>query len=228
MDARVGTLAFQVERRPPRRIPMTHARAEPYPARHQLARIVKQARAVLRPPGGARVRLERGSGAHQLNSRPYFLEQRRRQFLDEARGLVVGIDPVQAPLFGVAEVQAGASRGSSRHNKGAAPLRASPGRSSNAGEETARLPGRTGTRPETPGPWRMQRHHLHAVVPFAPLGLAGLQHRVREERSSGVMGLRLGLQSRAPRHQFHQVLDAALAGDHPSLLRLMLDQAAVC
>ena len=58
---------------------------------------------------------------------------------------------------------------------------------------------------------RVQRHHLHAVFPRFRLALAGLEHRVRQERGQRrhVAVLRLEAARRA--HEFLEVLEAGLA-----------------
>ena len=59
----------------------------------------------------------------------------------------------------------------------------------------------------------VQRHHLHAVLPRLGLTLAGLQHRMREERLERwqLARLALGLEAARGGHELVEVLDACLA-----------------
>src|SRR5579862_9875206 len=227
MDTRVRALAFQVEYDPLAEFTMAHARAEPDPARRRFGRILEQAAAVCGRPGGVRAALERrGSRARQLNSRAHFLEQRRRQFLDEARGDVVAVDAVQAALLGIAQVQLA-------HRAGDADVTEAP-----LFLETREVRDRALVRKQAvfhaaqEHHWKLQplggvqRHHLHAVFPFAPLGLAGLQHRVRKEALQRRQVVGLGLVAARRADQFREILDARLA-PIALLLAVMLDQTAV-
>src|SRR5260221_2112029 len=216
VDARVRPLPLDVEHDTFAELAVPHAGAEAHAAVAGFRIDAAAARAAFRHTERPR----------ELDARAQLLEQLRRYLLDEARGHVVAVDAMQAALLGVAEVER--AHGAGDPDVTEPPLLLEAGQII-AGALVRKEPVLQ-TSQEHHRKFQslgaVQGHHLQAVFPLAPLGLARFEHGMRQETLQRRQLAALRLVAARGAHQLLEVLDARLAA-LGLVLAMMLDEAAV-